>query len=68
MPRFAIPSQLKTLAELLSPYATLYAVGGFVRDGIMEIACHDIDICSKLKVEDVKKALLNSDFVVFKIL
>ena len=64
MPRFAIPSQLKTLAELFSPYATLYAVGGFVRDGIMEIACHDIDICSKLKVDDVKKALLNSDFVV----
>lgn len=56
--------KLKELARALSPYATLYMVGGCVRDELMGIECSDIDICSQLEVDDVKKALLNTDFVV----
>lgn len=57
-------AHLKDLALALSPFATLYEVGGCVRDSLMGIECYDIDVCSKLKVDDVKKALLNTDFVV----
>lgn len=64
MSSIKIPDELKELAMLVSPHATLYAVGGFVRDGLMGIACHDIDICSKLKVDELKSALLNSDFAI----
>lgn len=56
--------KLKRLAELFSPYATLYAVGGYVRDGLLGCETGDIDVCSKLRVEDVKNILLNSDFAV----
>lgn len=55
---------LHLLAKAFSPYATLYAVGGCVRDEIMGLECSDVDVCSKLQVEDVKKILLNTDFVV----
>ncbi len=56
--------KLKRLAELFSPYATLYAVGGCVRDELLRFDCYDVDVCSQLTVEEVKTALLNSDFVV----
>lgn len=52
------------LAKAIEPYATLYAVGGCVRDGLLSIECFDIDVCAELSVNDVKKALLNTDFVV----
>lgn len=52
------------LAKAIEPYATLYAVGGCVRDGLLGIECFDIDVCAELSVDDVKKALLNTDFVV----
>lgn len=64
MKGFFLPTEIIELARLFSPYATLYAVGGCVRDGLMGIACHDIDICSKLRVDDVKSALSNSDFAI----
>lgn len=56
--------KLRELAEALSPYATLYMVGGCVRDELMGIECSDIDVCSQLEVDDVKSALSNTDFVV----
>ena len=56
--------KLKLLASLIKPYATLYEVGGAVRDELLGIERFDIDVCSKLRVEDVKKILLNTDFVV----
>lgn len=55
-------AKLKELAGLFAPHATLYAVGGCVRDSLLGCEAGDIDICSKLKVEDVKKLLLNTDF------
>lgn len=56
--------KLIALARALKPYATLYMVGGCVRDELMSIDCSDIDVCSQLEVDDVKNALLNTDFVV----
>lgn len=56
--------KLKLLASLIKPYATLYEVGGAVRDELLGIERFDIDVCSKLRVEDVKKILSNTDFVV----
>lgn len=61
---FNVRPELFELAELFKPFATLYAVGGWVRDSLLGIACHDIDICSKLRVEQVKTVLLNSDFAI----
>lgn len=57
-------SKLISLAKALSWYAPLYQVGGCVRDEVMGLERSDIDVCSQLEVKDVKKALLNTDFVV----
>ena len=57
-------SKLNRLATLFAPYATLYLVGGCVRDKLLGTMCFDIDICSKLTVDEVKRILLNTDFVV----
>ncbi len=56
--------KLYQLARLFAPYATLYAVGGFVRDGLLGCERGDVDVCSKLRVDEVKSILLNSDFFV----
>lgn len=66
-PRFTVVEKenvLKSLAICFQPFATLYQVGGAVRDELLGIECFDIDVCAKLKVEDVKKILSNTDFVV----
>ncbi|MEG1529222.1 MAG: HD domain-containing protein [Clostridia bacterium] len=55
-------NKLKQLAQLFAPSATLYAVGGYVRDTLLGIECGDIDVCSKLTVDEVKTVLLNTDF------
>ena len=55
---------LKELAELFRSSATLYAVGGFSRSLLLGVPPHDIDICSKLTLEDVKKLLSNTRFAV----
>lgn len=56
--------QLKRLADLFPSDAPLYAVGGFVRDELLKLESHDVDICSKLTVDEVKSVLLTSDFAV----
>ena len=56
--------KLNALAALIAPHATLYAVGGFVRDKMLGCESYDLDICSKLEVKDIKKILLNTDFPV----
>lgn len=56
--------QLNALAQLFPDDAPLYAVGGFVRDKLIGIECHDVDVCSKLNVDDVKMILSNTDFAV----
>lgn len=62
MRNLEIPPRIRELAELLKPYAPLYIVGGYVRDSLLGIECHDVDICSKLRVETLRNALLTSDF------
>lgn len=56
--------KLRELAQLFSADKPLYAVGGYVRDKLLGLVCHDIDVCSQLTVDEVKKLLLTSDFVV----
>lgn len=56
--------KLNDLARLFAPYAPLYAVGGYVRDGLLGIDSYDVDVCSKLDVEKVKDVLRCSDFAV----
>ncbi len=57
-------AKLKELATLFAPHATLYLVGGCVRDELLGVECFDIDVCSKLEVKDVKTLLSNTEFVV----
>lgn len=57
-------NKLKQLARHFSPYATLYMVGGIVRDMVLGIESEDIDICSQLTVDEVKRILSNTDFAV----
>ncbi len=59
-----IDFRLIELAKAFAPYATLYAVGGCVRDSLLCIDCYDVDVCSKLTLDDVKNALSNTDFVI----
>lgn len=56
---------LGELAAAFAPEATLYAVGGYVRDKLLGIECYDIDVCSKLTVEQVKTLLSTTDFEVY---
>ena len=53
---------LKELAALFAPRATLYAVGGYNRARILGVAPHDIDVCSKLTVDEVRKLLSTTRF------
>jgi len=56
--------ELIELANIIKPYAVLYAVGGCVRDGLLGIKSHDIDVSSKLTVEELKNILAHTDFKV----
>ena len=53
---------LKELAALFAPRATLYAVGGYSRARILGVVPHDIDVCSKLTVDEVRKLLSTTRF------
>ena len=48
--------KLKSLARLFPDFAPLYLVGGSVRDSLLGINSYDLDICSKLAVDDVKNS------------
>lgn len=56
--------KLVDLARLFPEDKPLYAVGGFVRDTLLGVEVHDVDVCSELTVDELKTALLNSDFEV----
>ncbi|MBD5091897.1 MAG: CCA tRNA nucleotidyltransferase [Clostridiales bacterium] len=56
--------KLKELASLFAPYAPLYAVGGAVRDELLGCSGGDVDICSPLTVDEVKRALEGSFYTV----
>ncbi|MDE5600927.1 MAG: HD domain-containing protein [Clostridia bacterium] len=49
--------KLKELAKLFAPYAPLYMVGGVVRDELLGCSGGDVDICSPLTVDEVKRVL-----------
>lgn len=61
-----IPEELIKLSDLFARNKeTLYVVGGFVRDSIMErinLEHNDIDLASSCKPEKVVKILVNSEF------
>ncbi len=60
---FKIPSELVCLAELFKKAGEkLYIVGGFVRDSLLNKNPFDIDICSPLKLEQVKTLLRSTNF------
>ena len=63
-----IPSELKELAQIFKDNgSTLYIVGGFVRDsylGIVSSQSNDIDLCSNVKPEKLKKILSGTKFQV----
>ncbi len=60
--RINMPPALKRLAEIFLTRAPLYAVGGVVRDSLMGLECHDIDVCSPLRAEEVRELLSDSEF------
>ena len=63
-----IPTELKELAQIFKDNnAVLYIVGGYVRDSWLKISSQirdDIDLCSNVKPENLKKMLANSKFSV----
>lgn len=57
-----IPKELKELAEIFSPFAPLYMVGGGVRNSILNYEVTDYDIASALVAEKVEELLAGSKF------
>ncbi len=55
---------LNKLAEIFGKDTPLFAVGGCVRNALMRLDYHDIDICACLKVNEVEKLLTGTDFEV----
>lgn len=62
--KISISANLLKLAKLFKKKnAKLFLVGGYVRNACIGIPSFDVDICSSLKLEDVEKLLINSDYV-----
>ncbi len=59
-----VENNLKKLASHFPAKSPLYAVGGYVRDTLLNLECHDVDLCSELTVEEVKTLLSNTGFEV----
>lgn len=57
-----LPDNLMQLAKIFSAHATLYVVGGAVRNSLLGYEVNDFDITSSLKVEQVEQILQNTDF------
>ena len=52
----SLPSALRAFAEALNnDGVTLYAVGGCVRDAYLGRPVHDIDLCSRLKPDELMR-------------
>lgn len=62
-----VPKKLDALADLFPQSSPLYLVGGFVRDSILGLTPNDIDICSSLTVDEVKKLLSRTEFQVLPV-
>lgn len=55
-----IPDSLKKLSSLFP--CELFIVGGYVRNTIMGIETDDIDICSRLTLDELEKILAGTEF------
>ena len=61
MLKITVSEKLKNLAKLFYPNK-LYVTGGYVRNSLLCCKLSDIDICSHLKPQEVKKLIENSDY------
>ena len=59
-----VSENLEKLAQKLKNKAELFIVGGYVRNSILGIGDTDVDLCSKLKPDELKEILKDTDFVV----
>ncbi len=57
-----INQDLQNLSDIISKKSPLYIVGGFVRDSLLNIENNDIDICSNLKIDELKELLNNTNY------
>ena len=57
-------AKLNKIASFFPEDKPLYAVGGYVRDTLLGYESSDVDVCSELTVDEVKKVLKHTDFVV----
>ena len=55
---------LINLAKILKPFATLYIVGGFVRNMLLKLPSEDIDLTSSLTIEELQNVLNNTSYKV----
>lgn len=62
--KIKVSDSLIEFAKLLSKKADLFIVGGYVRNYLLGIPGHDIDLASKLTIERLKKLTENTNFVV----
>ena len=56
-----VSENLEKLAQKLKNKAELFIVGGYVRNSILGIGDTDVDLCSKLKPDELKEILTNSE-------
>ena len=59
-----VKNSLYSLAKVFGIDNPLFVVGGAVRNSLLRLPSHDVDICGSLPVEDVKKLLKDTDFVI----
>lgn len=59
-----VPDCLVQLAQIFAPNATLYVVGGAVRNSLLGYEINDYDITSKVLAEDAQRLLAESEFEV----
>lgn len=57
-----VSSNLYDLAKLFGEDTPLFVVGGYVRNSLLRLRAEDVDICSCLKLIDVKKLLVGTKF------
>ena len=57
-----INKNILELAQLIKPYATLYIVGGYVRDCLLNKTPNDLDLTSSLTISELEKVLKNTNF------
>lgn len=57
-----VSEELLNFAKLIGKKADLYIVGGYVRNYLLGVADSDVDLASKLTIEDLETILNNSNY------